>query len=124
MFGLEEITYRQFAGALITLVCIYYFLVFLYLFVKARFKNKPEIFELEEETGHPQTKTIHSADLLSDKIITKPTTGQALEVSMSLDFDLSGYSLDELDHPDSKHREAFIKELQSKAGKSTSSAFN
>ncbi|MBS2101180.1 hypothetical protein, partial [Carboxylicivirga linearis] len=88
------------------------------------FKSKPEIFELEEETGHPQTKTIHSADLLLDKNITKTSAGQALEISKSSDPDLSGYSLDELDHPDTKHRESFIKELQSKAGKSTSSRIN
>ena len=124
MFGLEEITYRQFAGALITLVCIYYSLVFLYLFVKNRFKGKPEMFEMEEETDHSRTKTVHSADLLLDKNIAKTSAGQELEISKSSDPDLSGYSLDELDHPDTKHREAFIKELQSKAGKSTSSAFN
>nr|WP_321411547.1 hypothetical protein [uncultured Carboxylicivirga sp.] len=112
MFGLENITYWQFAKTILFLVGFYYLSILLYLFIRSRTRSKPGYFEQEEITGEGHEPClINSEELLKESLNLKTTIKQSLEVRPSVQPDASGYALENLDNPDQKEREAFIKDL-------------
>jgi len=118
MFGLEHITYWQFATTVALLVCFYYISVVLFLFLRGRSANRPKNFEQEEPSLNDSLpQIINARDLLTRSKDTKTIIEQPLEVRKSSERDTSGYALDEFNHPDQKQREAFIKDIHSRTQK-------
>jgi hypothetical protein len=112
MFGLENITDRQFAIAILLCLLGYYLILLMYLALKKINPPRTASFESIQPDGEIKPQTIKAGDFPTTAASTIEADTNALKVIMPKEPDYSGYALDTLQNTLTQDKETFLNNIE------------